>query len=245
MDSAEYCREIEAHLCRRNDGHLVRISGPAFEMVCRWAALGVPFKVACQGIDRHLQRGEQKTARRRPVRIEFCEADVLDAFDAWRRAVGVRVSLAGTAAPGGGDDGGEADDTPPSSRRRTSLAAHIDRAINRLTSLRTGPSVSSVWDSTLDDIVRRLDAMFAGAKTARGPARDAIEAELSALDAAMMDAARERFAGGEGDDIRREAEAELAPFAGRMPAQAYRDAFRRCTDRVIRERLALPSLGID
>ena len=34
----QYCREIEAYLCRKNDGHLVRIVGPAFEQVCGWAA---------------------------------------------------------------------------------------------------------------------------------------------------------------------------------------------------------------
>ena len=28
-DVGAYCRAIESHLCRKNDGHLVRISGPA------------------------------------------------------------------------------------------------------------------------------------------------------------------------------------------------------------------------
>ena len=33
----DYCRQVEAYLCRKNDGHLVRIVGPAFEQVCGWA----------------------------------------------------------------------------------------------------------------------------------------------------------------------------------------------------------------
>ena len=33
-----YCRHLEAYLCRKNDGHLIRIIGPAFEQVCGWAA---------------------------------------------------------------------------------------------------------------------------------------------------------------------------------------------------------------
>ncbi len=90
MTPDEYCRAIEAHLTRKNDGHLIRIVGPAFELVRGWAEQGIPFKVACYGIDRAFERYYAKGARRRPLRIEFCKDDVLDAFDQWRRAVGVR-----------------------------------------------------------------------------------------------------------------------------------------------------------
>jgi hypothetical protein len=85
----EYCRSIESYLCRKNDGHLIRIVGPAFERVCDWAERGVPLKVVYRGIDRCFERYYAKGARRRPVRVEFCEADVLEVFDEWRRAVGV------------------------------------------------------------------------------------------------------------------------------------------------------------
>ena len=83
----EYCRQLESYLCRKNDGHLIRIVGPAFEQVCGWATRGIPIKVACRGIDRCFDRYYARGPRRRPVRIEFCEADVLDVFDEWRRAV--------------------------------------------------------------------------------------------------------------------------------------------------------------
>lgn len=96
MSPAEFSREIEAYLCRKNDGHLIRIVGPVFEKVCGWAARGVPLRVAFQGIDRYFERRQAKgpAANRRPARVEFCEPDVLDAFDAWRRAVGVVPGMA-------------------------------------------------------------------------------------------------------------------------------------------------------
>ena len=241
MDAAEYCRDVEAYLCQRNEGHLVRISGPAFDLVCNWARIGVPIKVAFQGIDRHLQRIEHKGPRRRPVRIEFCEADVLDAFDAWRRAVGVRVSEADS--PDAADAADADDEAPP--KRRSPLAAHLARAISRLVALRTGPSVSSEWDSVLDGLVRRLDALQTAAKSARGGAREAITAELAALDVSLMDAARRQLDSGSSADVAREAEQELAPFATRMPAAAYQDARRRASDRLVRDRLALPQLALD
>ena len=116
MDTDTFCREIESYLCRKNDGHLVRVVGPAFGMVSGWAAQGVPFKVACRGIDRCFERYYAKGPRRRPIRVEFCEADVLDVFDDWKRAVGVGMSGA-SSAPG------------------HSLRAHLDRAVTRLTDL--------------------------------------------------------------------------------------------------------------
>jgi len=35
VDTAAYCRDIETYLCRKNDGHLIRIVGPSFEIVSR------------------------------------------------------------------------------------------------------------------------------------------------------------------------------------------------------------------
>ena len=104
MEPAEFCREIETYLCRKNEGHLVRIVGPAFEQVCGWAGLGVPLKIAFRGIDQYCERYYAKGPRRRPVRIEFCEGDILDLFDGWRRAVGVAGggglrALGGRASP--------------------------------------------------------------------------------------------------------------------------------------------------
>ena len=85
----EYCRAIETYLCQKNDGHLIRVVGPSFEVVSGWATQGVPLKIAYAGIDRYFERYYRKGPRRRPVKIDFCDADVLDVFDEWRRATGV------------------------------------------------------------------------------------------------------------------------------------------------------------
>ena len=87
-EPVDFCREIESYLCQKNDGHLVRVTGPSFDLVSGWAAQGIPLKIAFQGIDRYFERYYRKGPRRRPVRIDFCDADVLDVFDEWRRAVG-------------------------------------------------------------------------------------------------------------------------------------------------------------
>ena len=89
LQISDYCREIETYLCQKNDGHLIRVTGPSFDLVSGWAAQGVPLKVAFKGIDRYFERYYRKGPRRRPVKIDFCEADVLDVFDEWRRATGL------------------------------------------------------------------------------------------------------------------------------------------------------------
>jgi hypothetical protein len=170
----EYCRRLESYLCRKNDGHLIRIVGPAFEQICGWATRGIPITVACRGIDRYFERYYAKGPRRRPVRIEFCEADVLDVFDEWRRAVGV---------PAVSSEEPEHD----TSRRHSSLPTHLERVIAKLTALRAGGDRS--LDQPIDAVVRELDAARAGAKGLRGAERDRLLERLRTLERDLVQAA--------------------------------------------------------
>lgn len=226
----DYCRQIEAYLCRKNEGHLVRIVGPAFEQVCRWASRGIPIKVAYRGIDRCVERYYAKGPRRRPIRVEFCEADVLDVFDEWRRAIGVPAD-AGT----GDDEEGH--------RRHGSLPAHLESVIARLTSLRAGDD--RTLDATIDTVVRELDAARAGAKNLRGQARSRLLERLRTLEQELSQAARSRFDAATLRAIETEAAGELAPFRDRMPADAYQRAHVACVDRIVRNRARLPVLTFE
>jgi hypothetical protein len=230
MDPSEYCRQIENYLCRKNEGHLIRIVGPVFEQVCGWAAQGVPLAIAYRGIDQYCERYYAKGPRRRPVRIEFCEADILTLFDDWRRAVGVYSSS-------GGEEEGN--------RRRESLPAHLDRAIARLTVLRAGGKHSATFDRALDDTVRELDRMRAAAKSARGNERTAMLERLASMDAQLVDAARADLTEHERHEIEQDAVAELAPFSGRMSADARDAAAGRAFDRLVRAKLGLPVVTFD
>ncbi len=231
IDPAEYCRQIETYLCRKNEGHLIRIVGPVFEQVSGWAAQGVPLAVAFRGIDRYCDRYYAKGPRRRPVRVEFCEPDILELFDDWRRAVGVS-QLAD--APAGVEP----------SAKRDSLPAHLDRAIARLTALRSSGR-SPGFDRRLDDAVRELDRARAAAKQARGDARASLLDRLTALDRDLLDAAR-----GEVDESRRaaliaEAQTEIASFAARMTPEARAKAVDAAFERLLRDAIGLPVIVHD
>jgi hypothetical protein len=224
VDPAEYCREVETYLCKKNEGHLIRIVGPVFEKVSGWAAQGVPLAVAFKGIDAYCERYYAKGPRRRPVRVEFCEADVLDLFDGWRRAVGV-TSLSGT---------GDAEE-----RKHDSLPSHIDRAIARLTAARSSTALP------IDEAVRELDGMKASATHARGETRAAIVARLAALDAELLELARAQLEEAAHAGLRSRAEAEIAPFAARMSADARAAAIDAAFMRLVRDSAGLPTLTFE
>lgn len=229
MDAGEYCRELEAYLCRKNDGHLIRIAGPAFETVTGWATQGIPFKVACRGIDRYFERYYAKGPRRRPVRIEFCEADVLDAFDEWRRAVGVAMPQ---------DAEGE-----PSRGSREGLPSHLERVIARLTVRRAGEATA--LEPMLEPVVRELDAIRATARGLRGEARARVLLRLEAIEQDLTETMRATASSSLLADVNREARQEVAPFASRMAPAERERATRACEDRLLRERAGLPRIRFE
>ena len=191
MNTDEYCREIEAYLCRKNDGHLIRIVGPSFERVCSWAAQGIPFKIACQGIDAYFVRYYAKGVRRRPVQIDFCENDILDAFDAWRRAVGVRL-------PGAEETQAETQ----SRRRKRSLPEHLDRVCERVTARRAGMTPPPPeFDAVLETITKEAAAFrdHAGAVARRNARADYGAARRAGSPDARRRARARRSRGRSGD----------------------------------------------
>jgi hypothetical protein len=233
VTTEEYCRAIEAYLCRKNDGHLIRIVGPSFERVCGWAEQGIPYKVTCEGIDRYFVRYYAKKPRRRPVRIDFCEEDVLDAFDAWRRAVGVRLS--------GGDL--PSDEATPR-RRPQSLPEHLDRGCEKITNRRAGVNpLPADYDRVLEGVTRELSAFKDLPSPIRGDARERVIARLSELDRLMMDAVRAQLDDETLRAMHQEAAEELRPFRDRMPDAAYQRAVNAAVDSLLRDREKLPLLS--
>ena len=228
IEPESYCRELEAYLCRKNDGHLIRITGPAFEHVSAWARQGIPINVACEGIDRYFERYYRKGPRRRPVRIEFCEADVLDVFDAWRRcrwraAGGGRFRRTRAIVAGG-------------AYRTRGRAAHVHAC-----------------EFTGDAAFRNAGA--AGARPRRSASQREISARRCAR--CPSDRAQPRWIGdcslpvfgGLGEAERATAETnareQLAPFRERMTIDAYQRACVAATERQLRDHFGLPTIAFE
>lgn len=226
---AEYCREIETYLCRKNDGHLIRVVGPSFEMVSRWASEGVPLKIAFAGIDRYFERYYRNGPRRRPVRIDFCEADVLDVLDEWRRATG----LTGSVAHG--------ESKTPSSHRGVSLPEHLERVVMRLTNARATGTLGPTADALIEQLSSELDTARRVAGGLRGDARRALLDRLASADASLLAMARSAI-GADLDALRRDADSLLGGAADHMAPDARDRARERAVDQLLRERLGLPTI---
>ena len=231
-EPVDYCRQIEAYLCRKNDGHLIRVVGPSFELVSGWAERGIPLKIAFEGIDRFAERYYRKGPRRRPVRIDFCEADVLDVFDQWQRAVGI---LRSSVARRQSSDG--------SRQSSASLPAHLERIVRRLTSARAGGALDAGFDALIDRIASELDVARADARGVRGGARQALLGRLAALDGELLRIARASLDESQIRALRREADEDLAGFRASMAADAFARARDAALDRLVRERFSLPTIA--
>jgi hypothetical protein len=236
----EYCREIENYLCRKNDGHLIRVVGPSFGIVSGWAEQGVPLKIAFAGIDRYFERYYRKGPRRRPVKIDFCDADVLDVFDEWRRAVGVTGQLLPAGSPSHSEIA-----SPPAATRHPSgsLPAHLERVVLRLTSARAAGALGDAFDALIDRTAAELDASRATAGGLRGAARQAALDRLTVLDAALVQQARATLDDAARAALAGEAESELAGFRSGMTADAFARARDAAMDRLVRERFKLPTIA--
>lgn len=244
MDPGELCRAVESYLCRKNDGHLIRIVGPAFEMVCAWAAAGIPLGVVERAIDQRYSRYYARGPKRHPLRIEYCEGDVLDLFDEWKRAVGVGAVSA--AEPSGGLPSEPAGTAGRSrgSRSRSSLAAHLDDLAARLSAWSPPPGAAAL-ESLLAESRAAVEAARAGGGTLRGAARRRVTGQLAELDARFPIAARTDAGDAVLRELRAEAQESLEPFRSRMPAAAFASALEAATDRLLAEHFKLPRLTFD
>jgi hypothetical protein len=232
-DVADYCRQVEAHLTRVNGGHLVRVVGPGFALVKRWADDGVPLTVVFRGIQQKAER-HALGASRRPLRIEFCEADVRALYEDWRRAIGVAAAPSETE-----DETGVA-----SPQRRRSVPKAIDRAIERLGRLAGRLELPEEFRDAMSRIIEQLSALREELTGTRGDARQQLLERLAPLEHELT----QRSRGIVPADVMRElierAEQDLAPYRDRLPAEAWDRAIAATVDRGVREHLDLPSLDL-
>jgi hypothetical protein len=235
---ADYCRQVEAHLTRVNGGHLVRVVGPGFALVKQWADEGVPLSVVFKGIEQKAERHTQGAARR-PLRIEFCEADVRELFEAWRRATGISAgdpALPDGPAPGGAELAGTS--------RRPSPSKAIDRAIERLGRLAGRLELPDELRDAVSHAIERLSSVREGLARARGIARDPWLAQLGLIDRDLMAQARRVVDAAVIRGLTEQAERELAPYRDRLAPEAWQRAVTVTVDRGVRAHFGLPTLEL-
>jgi hypothetical protein len=189
------------------------------------------------GIDRYFERYYRKGPRRRPVKIDFCEADVLDVFDEWRRATGVTATATLTDEPDAGSQ------TAPPKKRGASLPEHLERVLVRLSSLRATGTLGEAADPLVDQVSAELDAARRKSSGLRGDDRRAALERLAALDRELLELARASLDASVLQQIAADADAELAPFRATMQPGVFEAARDRAATSLLRQRLGLPLIA--
>jgi hypothetical protein len=202
--------------------------------VKQWALDGMPISVVVHGIDRKAERHRHGHARR-PLRIEFCEADVREAFEDWCRAVGMTTSSELSSG-----DSGTSDDIP--APRRPSLTKHLDRVVERLVASGSRLDLPESRRARVNCVLATVIELRDRARTARGPARDVIATALAPLDDAVMAAARETADAAVMRALADTAASELESYRVRLSPDAWQRAVNATVDRLLRERLQLPTI---
>ncbi|AMY11241.1 hypothetical protein LuPra_04488 [Luteitalea pratensis] len=235
-DIGAFCRAVEAHLCRVNGGHLVRIVGPAFELVAGWAKDGMPLRIVLHGVDRTVARLTAKGPRRRPVRIEFCEADVRDAADQWRRAVGVHAATSMATTPA----------VPEvTTSRLPSLPKHLERVLVRLSAVTATSALPSALSEAVAATISVVDACLDASRGARGEARTRIIERLVTIEHTLTQAARSSLPEARRQELLEQVRGELSPYRAQMPANAFRDAEDALSGELARRHFSLPQVRLD
>ena len=236
-DVVDYCRQVEAHLTRINGGHLVRVVGPGFALVKQWADEGVPLAVVFRGIEHKAER-HAAGASKRPLRIEFCEADVRALYDDWRRAIGVTTSPVMEA----GEDASTA--AKPASAKRRSVPKSIDRAIERLGRLAGRLELPGEFRDVMSRLIEQLSSLRDELAHTRGAARDLLLERLAPLERELLDHSRQVIPPDVLREITARAEQDLAPYRDRLAPEAWSRAVSVTVDRGVGEHLELPSLDL-
>lgn len=217
----------------------MRIVGPGFMLVRNWAEEGVPLSAVFRGIEQKAERHKAGAAKR-PLRIEFCEADVREVYDAWRRAIGVSG-----AAVDAGDDAaaaGPVGERGSGSARRVTTR-DLDRAVDRLIAtagrLQLPEPLRDEVNRVLEQVLQVRDAV----KGSRGAAREGHLTALPELDRSMMAVAQAVIASDALTPIREDAEQDLEPFRARLASEAWEQAVQVTVARGVREHFGLPNLA--
>jgi len=244
LTTGEYCRGVESFLCRKNDGHLIRVVGPAFEMVCGWEKAGIPLAIVERAIEKRHFRYSADSSRRRPLRIEFCEGDVLELFDQWRRAVGVTQAVKERSS------GALAVPESKNEKRsaRTTLIAHLDNVIERLefwSKTRTDVAGDAELSQRISKAVEFLSVCRQSGKGLRGNAREEVITKLKLYDEELLASIRAYADDMLTQRLEAEARASLEPFRSRMASEAFQNAVTIATDRLLVSHFRLPSLSFD
>ena len=225
-----YFTEIEDRFSRRR-GSLLLLSTLDWALIETWREAGVPLEAVLRGIDTAFDRYEIRSSRskgqlRKVNGLAWCAQAVMTAAEEM-------VEAATGAAPQ------RADATHPSGFENERVAVYLKR---------NADGVATAGEKTANEalapIATRLRELAAGMHESDAMPLEDLDRILTVLEERMVDAVRANASEAELVTLRRQADAELAPFRSKMSAVQLRQVQHQFLTRRLLQMHSLPRLSL-
>jgi hypothetical protein len=212
-----YFTEIEEQFQRSRGSALFLLSPLDWALIETWKNAGVPLEAALRGIEAAFvtYRQKKKTARTQQVNsLAYCAQAVMQEAESLSRNV-----VTGSAP---------SEDAFP----REAVAAHLEKARAALAALDGYAGIAA----SVARLLENLDAELADLEQ--------LDQKLTAVEEKMAAIARTRLADDDLFAMRRELDAQLRPYRGKMSAEQLARLEKSFLDRKVYEKAGLPRLSL-
>lgn len=229
MNYFNYFSEIEETFIRRR-GKSLLLSNLDWTLIESWQKRGIPLHVVLRSVEKIFDDIEKDPKRNPSVKsIAYCADEVETAYRDWL------ASQAGARQASEAEDGQEL-------AGGAEILSHLAALIEAV-----GAAAGKADEGlrpVLSETLRGLEKLKAGAEKSSRIDAEKIETELTglenALDKALLDNAGEK----EIETARKEVEAQLGQYAGRMQQDVYEKTFELMLIKKLRARADLPAFSL-
>jgi hypothetical protein len=216
QEEAAYYQTIEEFFVSRR-GDPLFLSNADWLLIRKWRLAGLPLRVALRGIGDALDGHAHSWGRKRKVgSLSYCAAEVDAARDRWQRA----LSFDGEAEEGA-----------------TSAVTAFAAALEAATGL--GPRGAAAARAAADELRSWVGPASSGARRLED-----LTLRLAALEKALLAGVRGETDAAAIAEIQAAIDADLAPYAGRMPAKVLEQIRDEAWTRRLLARHGIPRLSV-
>jgi hypothetical protein len=226
-----YFTEIEEHFQRRRGGTLL-LSTLDWALIETWKDAGIPLDAVLRGIDGAFERCEKRPSTRKVNSLAYCAQEVLATAEEMKEAaVGTPVSEERSERPAGFQ----------TAEVVAFLRRNSDELLTAKLPERPGISGSTLARETAGTL-RELAAAMEAANTA--PRLEDLERRLTVLEEKLFALLLAATPDDEIVGVRAEADRELAPYRGKMPAVQLDQLQKQYVHKRLLEKYGLPRLSL-
>jgi len=234
-----YYTEVEDAFVRRRGAHML-VSPLDWALIESWKEMGVPLAVVLRGIERAFDAFDKQPRRHRKVNsIFYCQQSVEECFAEHRQSmVGAAEETGSATTPIAGGDG------PDSPFERVRVERYLERVTSDLAAARARAEGRGELEEALDRAVARLGEIRADVEAARRLDPEALERDLTSLDALVVAAIVGTASTEAVEGARSEAKSALKAHKKGMDKAFYRQMFDKFVSRRLCEAAGVPRLSL-